>query len=253
MSSTANAFKAAKVPAVTFGFWVLKVLATTLGETGGDALSMSWQLGYLVSTCIFALLFFATVGFQVRASKFHPSVYWLTIITTTTVGTTLADFVTRSIGIGYLGGSLLLLTLLIASLFIWKSTTGSISISSISDTRSELFYWITIMFSQTLGTAVGDWTADTLDCGYLGSVGLFGGLLLLIAFMYWKSWLPSTPLFWLAFILTRPFGAVLGDFLDKTHEQGGLSLSRFAASGVILALMVVFGLLFPQKAATRSH
>jgi uncharacterized membrane-anchored protein len=243
----------AKVPAITLGFWIIKILATTLGETGGDFLSMSLGLGYLPSTVIFSLIFLVAIFFQIRAEGFHPSLYWLTIITTTTLGTTLADFTTRSIGIGYLGGSTILLSLVLASLGFWKKCTGSIAVDQVSNTKSEWFYWLTIMFSQTLGTAAGDWTADTLDCGYLGSIGIFGGLLFIIALLYWRTAVSHVLLFWAAFILTRPLGAVVGDFLDKPLDHGGLNLSRLTASLIIAALMIVSGFCFPQRAATRTH
>lgn len=243
----------AKVPEVTVLFWVLKILATTLGETGGDALSMSLNLGYLLSTVIFAVVFAGAVLFQILAKTFHPVMYWVTIIATTTVGTTLADFADRSLGIGYAGGSSLLLALLLASLFTWYRTMGSIAVESVSSPKSEVFYWVTIMFSQTLGTALGDWTADDAGLGYLGSMVLFGGGLLLIAIAWWKTTLSRPALFWAAFILTRPLGAVVGDFLDKPHDHGGLALSRFTASGILLAIMAAGLLFFPQKPASKAH
>src|SRR5690606_8968285 len=189
--------------------------ATTLGETGGDALSMSLGLGYLLSTGILGAVFLVAVTWQIRSRVFHPFIYWFTIIATTTVGTTLADFADRSLGIGYSGGSLLLLTLLIASLSIWRATTGSIAINSITTPRIELFYWITIMFSQTLGTALGDWVADTQGLGYAYSIIIFGTLLAFTAGAYYTTRLSRTALFWIAFVLTRPLGAVVGDFIDK--------------------------------------
>ena len=202
----------AKVPEVTLGFWLIKIAATTLGETGGDAVSMSMNLGYLVGTAIFAAIFLAAVVAQVKAKDFHPFLYWTTIIATTTVGTTLADFADRSLGIGYAGGSSLLLALLLGSLFVWHRTLGSVSVSTVSSPKAEAFYWLTIMFSQTLGTALGDWTADTAGLGYTGAAVVFGGLLaLVVAAYYWTS-VSRTLLFWAAFILTRPLGAVVGDF-----------------------------------------
>jgi len=243
----------AKVPAITLGFWIIKILATTLGETGGDFLSMSLGLGYLPSTAIFGLIFLVAIFFQIRAEGFHPFIYWLTIIATTTLGTTLADFTTRSIGIGYLGGSTILLLLVLASLALWRKCTGSIAVDQVTNAKSEWFYWVTIMFSQTLGTAAGDWTSDTLDYGYLGSIGIFGGLLLIIALLYWKTAASHVFLFWAAFILTRPLGAVVGDFLDKPQDHGGLNLSRLTASLIIAVLMIVGGYCFPQKAAARTH
>jgi uncharacterized membrane-anchored protein len=242
-----------KVPAVTLGFWLIKIAATTLGETGGDALSMSLGLGYLVSTAIFAVVFAAAVGAQIGARRFRPLLYWLTIVATTTVGTTLADFADRSLGIGYAGGSLLLLALLLASLVTWYRVMGSIAVDSVATPRAEAFYWITIMFSQTLGTALGDWTADSAGLGYTGAMMIFGGLLLAVAAAYFWTRLSRTALFWLAFVLTRPLGAVLGDFLDKPIDHGGLALSRIGASGVLVALMLVFILILPQRPAERAH
>ncbi len=242
-----------KVPQVTLGFWALKILATTLGETGGDALSMSLNLGCLLSTGIFAVIFAIAVATQILARKFHPAIYWVTIIATTTVGTTLADFCDRSLGIGYTGGSALLLGLLLASLYAWKKTLGSVAVESVSTPKAEFFYWITIMCSQTLGTALGDWSSDSMDLGYLGSAAIFGGLLILVVIFYWKTAISRTLLFWSAFILTRPLGAVVGDFLDKPHDHGGLALSRFTASAVLLAIMAAIMVLVPQRAAAKSH
>jgi uncharacterized membrane-anchored protein len=243
----------AKVPEVTLGFWVIKIAATTLGETGGDAVSMSLNLGYLVATGIFAALFIAVVIAQVRATKFHSALYWTTIVATTTVGTTLADFVDRSLGVGYLGGSGLLLALLLLSLFVWHRTLGSVSINTVDSPKVEVFYWVTIMFSQTLGTALGDWTADSMGAGYGATAVLFGGLLVLIAVAYYWTNISHTLLFWAAFILTRPLGAVVGDFLDKPVAHGGLALSRYSASLVLLAFIVVGILLFRQQAAKTAH
>ena len=242
-----------KVPAVTLGFWLIKIAATTLGETGGDALSMSLGLGYLVSTAIFAVVFATAVGAQIGARRFRPLLYWLTVVATTTVGTTLADFADRSLGIGYAGGSILLLALLLASLVIWYRVLGSIAVDSVATPHAEAFYWITIMFSQTLGTALGDWTADSAGLGYTGAMMIFGGLLLAVAAAYFWTRLSRTALFWLAFVLTRPLGAVLGDFLDKPIDHGGLALSRVGASGVLVALMLVFILLLPQRPADKAH
>jgi len=242
-----------KVPEVTLLFWAIKIAATTLGETGGDAVSMSLDLGYLLSTAIFAAVFAVAVAAQIRAKAFHPWLYWLTIIATTTVGTTLADFADRSLGIGYTGGSALLLALLLASLVLWYRTTGTIAIDSVSSPRSEAFYWVTIMFSQTLGTALGDWTADTQGLGYTGAMIIFGGLLAVLAALYFWTTISRTALFWAAFVLTRPLGAVVGDFLDKPHEEGGLELSRFVASGALLAFIVICLLVFRQRPARRSH
>jgi uncharacterized membrane-anchored protein len=243
----------AKVPAVTLLFWVLKILATTLGETGGDAVTMSMKLGYLVGTAIFAVAFAVFVTAQIRARAFHPVLYWAALVATTTVGTTLADFCDRSLGIGYAGGSSLLLALLLASLALWRFTQGSIAVSSVSTPRVELFYWVTILFSQTLGTALGDWTADTEGLGYLGGVTIFVILLGLVAALYFLTRISHTVLFWLAFVLTRPLGATLGDFLDKPLTDGGLALSRYAASLALLALMALCIAVFPQRAARKAH
>jgi len=242
-----------KVPEVTLLFWIIKILATTLGETGGDTLSMSMHLGYLVSTGIFAAVFLVAVAIQIRAKQFHPVIYWATIIATTTVGTTLADFADRSLGIGYAGGSALLLALLMASLAIWHRVMGSVSINTVGSPKTELFYWVTIMFSQTLGTALGDWTADSAGLGYEGGAILFGILLLLIAAAYYRTKISHTVLFWMAFILTRPLGAVVGDFLDKPVHSGGLDLSRFAASAVLLSAIVMFIAMFRHRPARLNH
>lgn len=242
-----------KVPEVTFVFWIIKILATTLGETGGDAVSMSMNLGYLLSTAIFAVIFIIAVTIQIKANKFHPVLYWTTIIATTTVGTTLADFADRSLGIGYAGGSLLLISLLGASLLIWHRTLGSVAVDTVSSPKSEAFYWVTIMFSQTLGTALGDWTADTAGLGYGGGALIFGTMLAIIAAAYYRTKISHTVLFWAAFILTRPLGAVVGDFLDKPIAKGGLELSRYSASLTLLALIVVCIFMFSHKAAEKRH
>jgi uncharacterized membrane-anchored protein len=243
----------AKVPELTFGFWLIKVAATTLGETGGDAASMSMKLGYLLSSGIFMALFAIFVTAQVKAKKFHPFLYWMTIIATTTVGTTLADFADRSLGIGYAGGSLLLLLLLLASLFVWYRALGSVSVNTVNSPRVEAFYWVTIMFSQTLGTALGDWTADSAGFGYSGAAVVFGGLIVLVAAAYYGTRISRTLLFWAAFILTRPLGAVVGDFLDKPLSMGGLDLSRYSASAVLLAFIMSMILLTRQRPAAIVH
>lgn len=252
----------AKVPEVTFVFWVIKILCTTIGETGGDAFTMSFlgettseanPNGYLIGTGVFAVIFFIAVAMQIRASKFHPFLYWFTIVATTTVGTTLADYLTRSNGLGYTLGSVLLLTCVILSLVIWKLSTGTIDIASVRTAQAELFYWVTIMFSQTLGTALGDWFADTADLGYLGAAAVFGAGLLILALVYWFTSASRTILFWIAFILTRPLGAVVGDFLDKPNEQGGLELSRYVATAILLGLIIGAILIFPQKPAEETH
>ena len=242
-----------KVPEVTLLFWVVKIAATTLGETGGDAVSMSMNLGYLVGTAIFAVLFLAMVVVQIKAPQFHPHIYWLTIIATTTVGTTMADYADRSLGIGYAGGSTLLLCLLLGSLFTWHRVMGTVAVDSVRSPRTEMFYWITIMFSQTLGTALGDWTADTAGFGYLGAGGLFSALLAVLALLYFKTGVSRTFLFWSAFILTRPLGAVLGDFLDKPIAQGGLALSRYSATLVLLVFILSCLFFFKPRAARKGH
>jgi uncharacterized membrane-anchored protein len=243
----------AKVPEVTLIFWIIKILATTLGETAGDAVSMSMHLGYLVGSAIFAAIFIAAVAIQISARKFHPLIYWTTIIASTTVGTTLADFADRSLGMGYPGGTLTLLTLLLATLFIWYRTLGSVAVATVGSTQSEIFYWLTIMFSQTLGTALGDWTADSAGLGYSGGAIVFGSMLTLIAVAYYRSKISRTALFWFAFILTRPLGAVVGDFLDKPLSSGGLALSRYSASATLLLLIIALLYFFTHKAATRAH
>ncbi len=251
--STAGTIRAAKVPEVTLGFWIIKIAATTVGETGGDAVSMSMNLGYLVGTAIFAAIFVVAVACQISAKEFRPFLYWATIIATTTVGTTLADFADRSLGIGYAGGTALLLTMLLLSLFIWHRRMGSISINTVDSPRAEMFYWLTIMFSQTLGTALGDWTADTAGLGYLGGAAVFSGLLALIAAAYYLTSVSRTLLFWAAFVLTRPLGAVLGDFLDKPLAKGGLNLSRYSATALLLLFIVLCIAFIPQRPAKRAH
>jgi uncharacterized membrane-anchored protein len=242
-----------KVPEVTFVFWLIKIAATTLGETGGDALSMSLGLGYLLSTVVFGAIFVGSVFAQIRAKKFQPSLYWLTIIASTTVGTTLADFADRSLGVGYAGGTTILLLCLVGSLLVWHRTLGTISVNTIFTRKAEVFYWVTIMFSQTLGTALGDWTADTAGIGFAGGTILFSVLILLVAGGYYFTRISRVTLFWLAFVLSRPLGAVIGDLLDKPLDEGGLDLSRFTASGVLLAFVIICVLLFEQKPAKHAH
>jgi uncharacterized membrane-anchored protein len=237
-----------KVPEVTIAFWVIKILATTLGETGGDAFSMTLDWGYALSSIMFAAIFLAVVTFQIKSSRFHPRLYWFVIIATTTLGTTMADFATRSLGIGYSGGSLILLILLVLSLAVWRFSTGSISVDSITTPKVEMFYWGTILFSQTLGTALGDWMADTNEFGYERGALVFAGALAIIAAAYYFTKISRTTLFWCAFILTRPLGATLGDLLDKPLEHGGFAFGRFSASGIIILLIVVCMWLFPQRA-----
>lgn len=252
-----------KVPAITLGFWIIKILATTFGETMGDTVSMNWLgettsaagqsglNGYLVGTAIFASLLVLLVVMQIRARRFHSALYWATIIASTTAGTTMADFATRSMGIGYPGGSLMLLGCVLLSLFVWHRGLGSIDVQSVHEPRAESYYWLTITFSQTLGTALGDWVADG-PLGYLGAALIFGGLLALVASLYFWSAANRVMLFWAAFILTRPLGAVVGDFLDKPVAQGGLELSRLAASLVLGAAIVGLIWLVPQRAAPRA-
>lgn len=248
-----------KVPAVTLGFWIIKILATTLGETGGDTVSMTWLgettpeagqsglNGYLAGTAIFGVLLIGFVWAQVRARRFNPWLYWATIIASTTAGTTLADFADRSLGIGYPGGSLLLLACVLASLFVWHRALGSVSVNTVAGPREELFYWITITFSQTLGTALGDWAADG-GLGYSGGAMVFGaGLLVLAALLFWTR-ISRAFLFWAAFILTRPLGATVGDFFDKPIAKGGLDISRPAASLVLGVAILLLILLLPQRA-----
>jgi uncharacterized membrane-anchored protein len=242
-----------KVPEVTLIFWIIKIAATTLGETGGDAVTMSMNLGYLLGTLIFAAIFLIAVYFQIRAKQFHPVVYWITIVATTTVGTTLADFADRSLGIGYAGGSTLLFLLLMGSLFTWYKSLGTVSVASVRTAKAEMFYWVTIMFSQTLGTALGDWTADSAGFGYGGSAAIFGGLLLITAALYFFTKVSRTTLFWAAFILTRPLGAVVGDLLDKPLDHGGLALSRYSASAALFIFMIACIFFFPHRAAKEAH
>lgn len=262
MMDETNRTLVAKVPQVTLLFWIIKILATTLGETGGDAVTMSWLgettaaskgSGYLIGTAIFGVIFIVAVLVQIRAKQFHPFLYWLTIVATTTVGTTLADYCDRSLGIGYTGGSTILLILVVSSLLTWRWSTGSISIETVNTPKVEVFYWVTIMFSQTLGTALGDWVADTNEMGYLGAAAVFGSLLLLTALLYYFTSISHAVLFWAAFILTRPLGAVVGDFLDKPVAKGGLALSRYTASLALVAVIVALILIFPQKPAAKAH
>jgi uncharacterized membrane-anchored protein len=242
-----------KVPEVTLLFWIIKIAATTLGETGGDALSMSMGFGYLAGTGIFAAIFTLAVAAQIKSKQFHPMLYWITIIATTTVGTTLADFVDRSLGIGYAGGVTILITLLAVSLTLWHCTLGSISVQSILSPKAEIFYWVTIMFSQTLGTALGDWSADTAGLGYTGSALVYSGLLGLLVMLHFSTKISKTALFWMAFILTRPLGAVVGDYLDKPLAAGGLALSRYSASAVLMGFILVCLFMFQHRAAQKAH
>ncbi|WP_428628474.1 COG4705 family protein [Sphingopyxis sp.] len=239
-----------KVPAVTLGFWIIKTLATTFGETAGDTVSMTLNLGYLVGTAIFAAILVALVVAQIRAEAFHPFLYWATIIASTTAGTTIADFATRSLGIGYPGGSLLLFGLVIGSLFVWHRQMGSISVATVHEPRAEIYYWTTITLSQTLGTALGDWLADG-PLGYVGAAAVFGALLVILALLYYRSAVSHVALFWAAFVLTRPLGATVGDFLDKPIAKGGLDFSRPLASAVLIVAIVLLIVILPQKAGAK--
>ncbi|TPG41048.1 hypothetical protein EAH79_07940 [Sphingomonas koreensis] len=237
-----------KVPAVTLGFWVIKILATTLGETGGDTVTMTMNLGYLVGTAIFLGLLILLVIWQIAAKRFHPFLYWATIIASTTAGTTMADFADRSLGIGYAGGSTLLLGCVIGSLLTWRAVTGSVSVATVRTPRAEMFYWLTITFSQTLGTALGDWIADDTPLGYVGGALLFGGMIAVLALLYWRAAVSHVTMFWAAFILTRPLGATVGDFLDKPVADGGLAFSRPLASVVLAVAILASILVLPQRA-----
>lgn len=246
----------AKVPAVTLGFWIIKILATTLGETGGDALTMSVfhadtdasSGGYLIGSGIFLVAFVAAVAAQISAKKFNPWIYWLAIVASTTVGTAMADFFDRSLGIGYTGGASVLFLCVLASLAVWYFTMGSIDVQTVASPKAEIFYWITIAFSQTLGTALGDWLADTGGLGYDGGALIFGAALAIVAALYYWTSVSHVLLFWAAFILTRPLGATVGDFLDKPLTHGGLALSRYTASAVLGVFIIGLIALLPQRA-----
>ena len=248
-----------KIPAVTLTFWIIKILATTLGETGGDTVTMTWlgettstanPNGYLIGTAIFLAALVALVVFQVAAKKFHPFLYWATIVASTTAGTTMADFADRSHGIGYPGGSILLFLCVMTSLAIWHRTEGTVSVATVNTPKVEAFYWVTITFSQTLGTALGDWIADA-GLGYDGGAMVFGALLALVAIAYYRTHISHVILFWAAFILTRPLGATIGDFLDKPIAKGGLDISRPLASAIIGAIVIACICIFPQR--TGEH
>ena len=241
-----------KVPAVTLTFWIIKILATTLGETGGDTVSMTMNLGYLAATAIFLAALAVLVALQVAAKKFHPFLYWATIIASTTAGTTMADFADRSLGIGYPGGSLLLFALVVISLATWYRTEGTVSVQTVTTPRVEAFYWITITFSQTLGTALGDWVADS-GLGYGGGALVFGALLAVVAALYFRSRVSHVLLFWAAFILTRPLGATIGDFFDKPVAQGGLNISRPLATAILGAIILVLIIALPQRAGEHPR
>ena len=243
-----------KVAEVTAWFWIVKIAATTLGETAGDAVTMSMHLGYAVGTAIFAVVFLLAVTAQIRATRFHPVLFWFVIVATTTAGTTLADLLDRSLGIGYLGGASILMVLLIATLGLWWRSLGSVSLADIRSRKAEVFYWATIMFSQTLGTALGDWVADGkagLGLGYEGGALVFAAALAAVAAAYYRTRISRTALFWAAFILTRPLGAMVGDLLDKPPANGGLGLSRYLASAVLAAFIVACIAIVPQRAERR--
>lgn len=259
MSKQAEALLS-KVPAVTLGFWIIKILATTLGETGGDAVTMSWlgettshpvPNGYLIGTGIFFSVLIILVVVQILAKRFHPLIYWATILASTTAGTTMADFADRSLGIGYTGGSAVLLACVLISLAAWYWSEGTVSVTTVNTPKVEAFYWLTITFSQTLGTALGDWMADTSGLGYLGAAAVFMGGLLAVAIFYYGTSISRVALFWAAFILTRPLGATVGDFFDKPHSAGGLAVSRPVATAIIAGAMIMLVFLIPQRAGSH--
>lgn len=244
---------ATKVPEVTLGFWIVKIAATTLGETGGDSVTMTLDWGYLTGTAIFVSTLVIMVAAQIAAKKFHPFLYWATIVASTTFGTTMADFADRSLGIGYAGGSALLLALVLGTLALWRWSAGSVSVQTVTTPKVEAFYWATITFSQTLGTALGDWIADSTGLGYVGGAAVFGSALLVLVILYFWTDVSRVLLFWAAFILTRPLGATLGDFLDKPRHDGGLAFSRPIASAIIAGFIVLCILLLPQRAGRHPE
>lgn len=244
---------ATKVPEVTLGFWIVKIAATTLGETGGDSVTMTLDWGYLTGTAIFVSTLVIMVAAQIAAKKFHPFLYWATIVASTTFGTTMADFADRSLGIGYAGGSALLLALVLGTLSLWRWSAGSVSVQTLTTPKVEAFYWATITFSQTLGTALGDWIADSTGLGYVGGAAVFGSALLVLVILYFWTDVSRVLLFWAAFILTRPLGATLGDFLDKPRHDGGLAFSRPIASAIIAGFIVLSILLLPQRAGRHPE
>ncbi|MGF6508046.1 COG4705 family protein [Paraburkholderia sp. 32] len=254
--SQTRAHALSKVPQITLGFWIIKIAATTLGETGGDWVTMSLKLGYLIGTAIFAVIFIGLVAGQIRAERFNASLYWATIVATTTLGTTLADFFDRSVGVGYPGGVVIVFALLLASLGVWYKSEGTVAVRSVTTPKAEWFYWVTILFSQTLGTALGDWVAGSdeggLGLGYEYGALIFGGGLLIVGALYYWSRLSRTAIFWAAFILTRPLGATLGDLLDKPISQGGLEISRLYASVILVSFMALCVIFLPQRPAGRA-
>jgi uncharacterized membrane-anchored protein len=240
-----------KVPEVTLSFWIIKIAATTLGETAGDTVTMTLNWGYLAGTALFLAALVVLVGLQIISRKFHPFLYWATIIASTTFGTTMADFADRSLGVGYTGGSAILLFLLLATLALWYWSLGSISVDTVNAPKVEVFYWAAITFSQTLGTALGDWMADSTGLGYEGGALVFGAALAIVAAAYYWTPISRVALFWTAFILTRPLGATVGDFLDKPRDHGGLALSRPLASAVLAAFIIGCLLILPQRAGSH--
>jgi uncharacterized membrane-anchored protein len=252
MKETLNKETFNKVPEVTLSFWIIKIAATTLGETAGDTVTMTLNWGYLAGTALFLAALVVLVGLQIISRKFHPFLYWATIIASTTFGTTMADFADRSLGIGYTGGSAILLLCLLVTLGLWYWSLGSISVDTVNNPKVEVFYWTAITFSQTLGTALGDWTADSTGLGYEGGALVFGAALAIVAAAYYWTNISRVTLFWTAFILTRPLGATVGDFLDKPRDHGGLALSRPLASAVLAIFIIGCLLLLPQRAGSRS-
>jgi uncharacterized membrane-anchored protein len=246
-------YAATKVPQLTLGFWTVKIAATTLGETGGDSVTMTLNWGYLTGTAIFLAALVILVALQIASKKFHPFLYWATIVASTTFGTTMADFADRSLGIGYTGGSTMLLALVVGTLALWRWSEGSISVNTVVTPKVEVFYWMAITFSQTLGTALGDWMADSTGLGYAGGVLVFGAALAALAILYFWTDVSRVLLFWVAFILTRPLGATVGDFLDKPVHDGGLAFSRPIASAIIAAFIVLCVLLLPQRAGRHPE
>jgi uncharacterized membrane-anchored protein len=239
---------ATKVPEVTLGFWIVKIAATTLGETGGDSVTMTLNWGYLTGTALFSAALIVFVALQIASTKFRPFLYWATIVASTTFGTTMADFADRSLGIGYSGGSAILLALVLGTLALWRWSAGSVSVETVATPRVEVFYWATITFSQTLGTALGDWMADSTGLGYAGGALVFGAALAILVILYFWTDVSRVVLFWAAFILTRPLGATVGDFLDKPVHDGGLAFSRPVASAIIAVFIVFCIVLLPQRA-----
>jgi uncharacterized membrane-anchored protein len=242
-----------KVPPITFAFWTIKICATTLGETGGDAVSMTIGLGYLASTVLFMAVLMAVVALQIRATRYHPFLYWLVILATTTAGTTISDFLDRTAGLGYIGGSALLLLSLGAVLVTWRLVLGKIVFEHVIDPRAEVFYWATILISNTLGTALGDYTSDDLSLGFVGGALLFAGLIAIVFLFYRFTHISRVALFWAAFILTRPLGATLGDTLTKPLDHGGLNLGTFASSAVLAAVIIVLVWITSRQSRAGRH